>query len=97
MEFEHDQVRHRFTTTVDGQTCELDYRLAGNIMTITHTGVPEALAGRGIASVLTRNALDHARARGWKVVPACSYAIAFMKRFPEYNDVLAAPGLTQRR
>ena len=89
MQFEHDQARRRFSSTVDGQTCQLDYRLAGNTMTITHTGVPEALAGRGIAAALMRNALDHARARGWKVAPACSYALAFMKRFPEYDDLLA--------
>ena len=89
MEFQHDQVLRRFITIVEGRPCEVDYQLAGNVMTITHTGVPEALAGRGIAAALMRNALDHARAQGWKVSPACSYAVAFMKRFPEYDDLLA--------
>ena len=87
MQIEHDQAQHRFSTTVDGYACEIDYRLAGKVMTITHTGVPEAIGGRGIAAALMRHALDHARAQGWKVVPACSYAIAFMKRFPEYEDL----------
>lgn len=89
MQFEHDQARRRFTTEVDGYTCEIDYRLEGKVMTITHTGVPEAVAGRGIAAGLTRFAFDHARAQGWKVVPACSYAIGFLKRFPEYEDLRA--------
>ena len=71
----------------DGQACELDYRLDGGVMTITHTGVPEAVGGRGIAGAMTRHALEHARANGWKVVPACSYAIAYMQRHPEFDDL----------
>ena len=34
-------------------------------------------------------ALDDARARGWKVRPLCSYADAYIRRHPEYNDLLA--------
>ena len=83
MHIEHDPARHRFSTTVEGYVGEIDYRLADNVMTITHTAVPEAIAGRGIAAALMRNALGHARAQGWTVVPACSYAIAFMKRYPD--------------
>lgn len=89
MQIAHDQVRHRFSTTIEGYDCGIDYRLAGQVMSITHTGVPEALTGRGIAAALMRHALDHARAQGWKVEPACSYAVAFMQRFPEYQDLRA--------
>lgn len=89
MEFQHDQLRHRFSTTVEGYACEVDYQLAGNVMTIIHTGVPEVIAGRGIAAALMRHALDHARIQGWKVVPACSYAVTFMKRFADYDDLRA--------
>ncbi|WP_345782598.1 N-acetyltransferase, partial [Dokdonella sp.] len=39
----------RFETTVDGVLCVLEYRLRGDVMTITHTGVPDAVGGRGIA------------------------------------------------
>ena len=85
MNIEHDPARHRFSTVVEGHICEIDYRLAGDVMTITHTAVPEAIAGRGIAAALMREALGHARAQGWTVVPGCSYASAFMKRFPELS------------
>ena len=84
----HDSSAHRFSVEVDGLQCELDYRLVDSVMTITHTGVPDSLAGRGIASQLMTAALDAARAAGWKVVPACSYATAFMLKHPEYEDVL---------
>ncbi len=90
MDVIHDAVRHRFTVTLEGQDCVLEYRLAGGVMTVTHTGVPDAVGGRGVADAMTRSAMDHARAQGWKVVPACSYAIAWMKRHPEYADLPAS-------
>lgn len=79
----------RFETTVDGVLCVLEYRLSDGVMTITHTGVPEAVGGRGIAAALTRFALDTARAEGWLVVPACAYAAAWLDRHAEYADLLA--------
>jgi predicted GNAT family acetyltransferase len=86
---EHDRDAHRFETIVDSSRCELDYTLAGDVMTITHTGVPAAVGGRGIAAALVKAALDAARSEGWGVVPACSYAVAWMQRHPEYDDLRA--------
>ncbi|MGE8227740.1 MAG: GNAT family N-acetyltransferase [Stenotrophomonas sp.] len=85
---EHDAAAHRFQTVVDGQRAVLEYELRDGVMVITHTEVPEAIGGRGIAAQLTRFALDHARAAGWKVVPACAYAATFMQRHGEYADLL---------
>jgi uncharacterized protein len=45
--------------------------------------VPAAIGGRGIAAALMKAALAHAEASGWTVVPACSYANAYMTRHPE--------------
>jgi predicted GNAT family acetyltransferase len=85
----HYPERRRFETSVDGHDCEIDYELAGGVMRITHTGVPTAVGGRGIAAEMTRFALDTARTNGWKVVPACSYAAAYVRRHPEFEDLLA--------
>ena len=52
-------------------------------MTITHTGVPKRIEGRGIAGELMRGALSTAGMNGWRVVPACSYAAAYMKSIPD--------------
>jgi uncharacterized protein len=83
MQIEHDAAAHRFSTVVDGEPAVLDYVLDGDIMTITHTGVPQPIAGRGIAAELVRSALAAARSQGWKVVPACSYAAAYMTKHPQ--------------
>lgn len=65
------------------------YRQIGEAIAITYTEVPEELTGRGIGSKLMRDVLDQLRARGSKVISACSFASAYMDRHPEYNDMLA--------
>ncbi|MDC8013021.1 GNAT family N-acetyltransferase [Tahibacter soli] len=83
----HEPDARRFVVVVDGHECELVYRLAGGVMKIVHTGVPSAVGGRGIAGELVRAAYDAARAQGWKVIPACSYAAVWVERHPEYADL----------
>lgn len=85
----HDIHHHRFHVDVEGSSCVLDYRLADSIMTITHTGVPTQVGGRGIAAQLMTAALHAARSQRWKVVPACPYAAAFMAKHPEFEDLRA--------
>src|SRR5690606_22126534 len=86
---DHDQSGHRFVAVQDGHEARLDYTLDGDVLAMTHTIVPEAIGGRGIAGHLVRSALEHARAAGLRVRPACSYAEAWMKRHPEYDDLRA--------
>lgn len=84
----HDVAAQRFETRVDGHLCEADYELIDGVMWMTHTGVPRALEGRGIAAQLVKAALDHARAQGLKVRPSCSYVRVYMQRHPETQDLL---------
>jgi predicted GNAT family acetyltransferase len=83
---DHDTEAQRFSTVVDGERALLDYRLSNRVMTITHTGVPPAIAGRGIAAELMHAAVEAARAAGWTVNPVCSYAAAYMRRHPEGSE-----------
>ncbi|HMB56524.1 MAG TPA: GNAT family N-acetyltransferase [Arenimonas sp.] len=87
---QHNAAASRFEVVVDGQLCVLEYRLQGQVMTITHTGVPTEVGGRGIAADLATAAFEAARASGWKVLPACSYAAVFVKRHPEYDDLIVS-------
>ena len=86
---QHNPTAQRFSTSLEGHEAELIYRLHDGRMVIEHTGVPEAIGGRGVAAHLVKAALDHARAAGWKVVPACSYSAVYVERHPEYADLLA--------
>lgn len=78
----------RFEAHVDGRRCEAEYVREGNTITLTHTGVPRALQGRGIAAELVAAALAWARAEGVKVIPACSYVRVYMQRHRETQDLL---------
>jgi predicted GNAT family acetyltransferase len=85
----HNPSVPRFEAAIDGQLCVADYELADGVMRMTHTYVPAALEGRGIAAALVAAALAHARAAGWRVLPLCSYVRVYMERRPETHDLLA--------
>ena len=85
----HDAARQRFVATLDGVQAELEYEQRGQVLSLTHTGVPSAIGGRGVGGDLVRSALDYARSKGLKVVPACAYAAAYIERHPEYAELVA--------
>lgn len=87
LDIRHNPVVPRFEATVDGHLCVAQYRIFGKVLMATHTGVPAALRGRGIAAELVRALLDHARTKGLKVRPDCSYVEAYMQRHPETQDL----------
>lgn len=89
MDIVHDENARQFRTEIDGHRGVTEYHLRDGVMTITHTGVPPEIGGRGIAGELTRFALQTARREGWRVVPACSYAASYIQRHPEFTDLLA--------
>ena len=74
----HEAGAARFTVTVDGVEAET-----------VHTGVPDAIAGRGIAGELIHAVFEWARADGLKIRPACSYSAAWLLKHPEYEDLRA--------
>ncbi len=85
----HNELRQRFEANVDGVVCVADYQLRGKVMWMTHTGVPPAVGGRGIAAELVRVALAWAEAQGYSIEPSCSYVEAYMRRNPETQRLLA--------
>ncbi len=78
----------RFELHVDGHVCELDYQVVDGRAVFTHTGVPAALQGRGLAAQLVEAGLAWARDERLKVTPACSYVARYIERHPAWNDLL---------
>ncbi|RZL01197.1 MAG: N-acetyltransferase [Rubrivivax sp.] len=78
-----------FEATVEGQRCVAEYQLRGQTVSMTHTVVPPALEGRGIAAALVKAALAWAQAQGFKVDPVCSYVRAYLQRHPEWSSLKA--------
>lgn len=91
LEVTNDEASGRFHTVVDGFTAELTYRLRGDRMVITHTGVPPAIEGRGIGSALVRAAVEDATARDLTIVPLCPFVGAWLDRHPKHNAKVDRP------
>lgn len=88
----HNTAQSRFEVTVEGHLGVAEYQLRPGrddrrVMVMTHTLVPKALEGRGIAGQLVAAAMAHARAQGHTVDPQCSYVAAYMQRKPELHDL----------
>ena len=73
----------RFELTIDGHVAELVYRLDGDRLVLTHTGVPDELEGRGLGGTLVRAALERAARDGLVIVPQCSFARSWIERHPD--------------
>ena len=86
----HNVSARRYETEVNGLLAVAEYDWGeGGVQVFTHTLVPEALRGRGLAEALVRTALDDAGSAGREVVPACSYVARFIERHQDYAPLLA--------
>ena len=88
MDILNNETQSRFELTIDGHTALVAYTMEPGRITFLHTEVPEALGGRGIAGQLAKHALEHARAQSLAVVPQCSYMAAYIRKNPEYQDLV---------
>ena len=80
----HNKSRKRFEIQIDSHLAVLDYVIQGNIITFTHTGVPPALEGRGIGSLLVKTGLQYAKDNGMKIRSLCWFVDKYIRRHPEY-------------
>ncbi|MCW9038825.1 GNAT family N-acetyltransferase [Altibacter sp.] len=90
MEITENKEKKRFETTVEGKTGVIEYIRAQDKMYLTHTEVPDALEGKGIASSMAKYALEQIKDEGLKLVPLCPFIASYVKRHPEYKTLLAA-------
>jgi len=66
----------------------IQYRRDDDVITMVHTDVDPKWEGHGVGSALAQGALDDVRARGLKVRPLCPFVAAYIRRHPEYNDLV---------
>ena len=81
--------RQRFELVEEGLTAFADYYAHGEAVVIPHVESPVPLRGRGTAGRLMEGLAPTARAEGLKLIPTCSYAVAWFRRHPQWKDVLA--------
>ena len=76
-------------TDAEGETRAIfaDYAVQGEIRVILHVEADPHLRGTGAAGRFMQALAEHARAEGLKLAPRCSYAVAWLKRHPEFDDI----------
>ncbi|MEJ7929767.1 GNAT family N-acetyltransferase [Ramlibacter sp. AN1015] len=86
---EEGSSKGRYVVRLGGHEAEMTYSRTGERMIIIdHTGVPDALRGRGVGLALVRRGVEDARAEGRVVIPLCPFAKAQIARHSEWQDVL---------
>lgn len=83
----HDDAEHRFEIRAGGQLAQLVYERRGGEIALVHTEVPPALEGGGYGGALAKAALEYARAEHLRVVPACPFVAAYIRRHPQYQEL----------
>lgn len=84
----NNEAESRFELDAGGHVAAAYYRLSPEVITFVHTEVPEALSGQGIGSKLARCALEQVRAKGWSVVAQCPFIAAYIRKHPEFQDLV---------
>lgn len=55
---------------------------------LTHTGIPRALEGKGIASQLLHQVLTDIESQGLRLVPLCPFVTAYIQKHPEWRRIV---------
>jgi predicted GNAT family acetyltransferase len=62
---------------------------------VAHAEIDPQREGEGLGSELVRGTLDRMRASGRTVIPTCPFTADYIRRHPEYTD-LVDPGVRSR-
>lgn len=80
----------RYAAVVNGVEAELTYSVASPTVIIAdHTGVPDALRGKGVGLALVKRMIVDAQGAGVKIVPLCAFVNTRARRHPEWAGAFA--------
>ena len=80
----------RYEIEVDGEVAGfIMYRREPGVVDLVHTDVAPKWEGKGVGATLVEGALEDIRARGLKVRPTCPFVRAYIRKHPEYQDLVA--------
>jgi predicted GNAT family acetyltransferase len=79
----------RYELVLDEQVVgEIAYRLTPDHVVLIHTKVLPSLENKGLGARLVAGALDDIRARGLRLVPFCPFVRSYIRRHPDYADLV---------
>ena len=87
LEVIHNTEAKRFEIRLGDELAMVEYMHFGSNIAYTHTEVPPAYEGKGVANQLAHAALEYAQAEGLKVNPVCPFIKLYIRRHPEYQPI----------
>ena len=84
----NNETSNRFEAQVGGHTAFIEYRRSPEVITFLHSYVPPSLEGYGIGGQLARAGLEFARSEGLTVFAVCPFVKAYIRRHPEYSELV---------
>ncbi len=84
----HNAAENKYEFHIGEHIAYIQYENHDGVFHITHTIVPDALSGKGLAKKLTIAVMNEIEAQNGKVQPQCSYTVAFMEKNPDYKRLL---------
>ena len=95
MQIQHEETdirgRHFINDEGGNMIAEITYAVQHpDTMVVDHTEVDSDLQGQHVGNDLVAAVVEHARAKGRKIVPVCPFVKSVMERKPEYADVRSA-------
>lgn len=85
----NNEAESRYELAMRDGTALAVYEERDGVVAFTHTEVPEALEGQGIGGRLVDGALADVRARGLRILPACSFVRHYVETHADVQDLVA--------
>lgn len=86
----HDREQQAYFVELEaGYQAEVSYQISGNVLTLDHSHVPDALRGKGYASIMMEAVLKAIEQEGYTIIPTCSYVAHYMNRHKEWHHLLS--------
>jgi predicted GNAT family acetyltransferase len=81
-----------FTISVEGKSVGLEaFAERDGQRVFYHTEIDDAFGGRGLGTVLIAEALAVTRADGLRIVAVCPMVAGYIKKHPEFDDIVDVP------
>ncbi|MCX2741748.1 GNAT family N-acetyltransferase [Pontibacter anaerobius] len=86
----HEEKYQQFTARLEqDEEAEIAYsKPQDGVLDLTHTFVPDAYRGSGLAQALINTALAYARRHNLKVIATCMAVKKHIEQNPEHQDLL---------
>lgn len=86
----HQPENNLFLIQIGENMAYQEYFKKGDEIIITHTEVPRELEGKGLGSLLAKNALNYAEENSLKLNPLCPFMAAYVrKHYDEYKHLIS--------